>query len=70
MSPEVIHQHQFSSASDVYAFGMVMWQCLSYGEQPWQGISNEQVNYSIETMTLPGEMQLSLSSDDHRSEYS
>ncbi|UJR15588.1 hypothetical protein I4U23_002524 [Adineta vaga] len=43
MSPEAIKSHCFSIASDVYSFGISMWECFSYGQLPWQGMTNDQI---------------------------
>ncbi|CAF3862306.1 unnamed protein product [Adineta steineri] len=42
MSPEVIHFYHFTTASDVFSFGVSMWECFSYGEIPWKGMSNDE----------------------------
>ncbi|MEQ2197443.1 hypothetical protein XENOCAPTIV_029598 [Xenoophorus captivus] len=34
-APEAIQYHRFSSASDVWSFGIVMWEVMSYGERPY-----------------------------------
>ncbi|CAF1083568.1 unnamed protein product [Adineta ricciae] len=48
MSPEAIHSHCFSIASDVYSFGVSMWECFSYGQVPWQGMTNDQISEVID----------------------
>ncbi|PWA16803.1 hypothetical protein CCH79_00017889, partial [Gambusia affinis] len=34
-APEAIQYRRFSSASDVWSFGIVMWEVMSYGERPY-----------------------------------
>ena len=43
MSPEAITTTNFSAASDVWAFGVVIWELFSYGDLPFGGMSNEEV---------------------------
>ncbi|XP_064402451.1 muscle, skeletal receptor tyrosine-protein kinase-like [Halichondria panicea] len=43
MSPEAITSSQFTSASDVWAFGVVLFELFSYGELPFDEKSNEEV---------------------------
>ena len=43
MSPEAITSSQFTSASDVWAFGVVIFELFSYGELPFGEKSNEEV---------------------------
>jgi serine/threonine protein kinase len=46
MAPESLHDGIFSSSSDVWSYGVVLWEMATYAEQPYQGQSNEQV-YAI-----------------------
>lgn len=43
MPAEAIMYGQFSEFSDIWAYGVVLWEIYSYGAQPFFGYSNEQV---------------------------
>ncbi|KAM4747534.1 insulin-like growth factor 1 receptor [Rhinophrynus dorsalis] len=43
MSPESLKDGVFTTHSDVWSFGVVLWEIASLAEQPYQGMSNEQV---------------------------
>lgn len=43
MPPEAIIYGHFSIASDVWAFGVLVWEIFSYALQPYYGLSHEQV---------------------------
>ena len=43
-APEAIQYHHFSPASDVWSFGIVMWEVMSYGERPYWDMSNQDVS--------------------------
>lgn len=43
MPPESIVYSTFSVQSDIWSFGIVLWEALSYGMQPYFGMSNEEV---------------------------
>ena len=45
MSPEAINDYCFTAASDVFSFGVSMWECYTYGQLPWEGLSNEEVRF-------------------------
>jgi serine/threonine protein kinase len=45
MSPEAIHSHYFTTASDVFSFGVSMWECFTYGQTPWNEMTNEEVTF-------------------------
>uniref|UniRef100_A0A8C1G243 Insulin-like growth factor 1 receptor n=1 Tax=Cyprinus carpio TaxID=7962 RepID=A0A8C1G243_CYPCA len=43
MSPESLKDGVFTTNSDVWSFGVVLWEIATLAEQPYQGMSNEQV---------------------------
>jgi serine/threonine protein kinase len=46
-SPEAVMQHQFSSASDVWSFGILLWEMWSYGAVPYKGWTNDVVMQNV-----------------------
>ena len=42
-APECITFLKFTSASDVWAFGVTMWEMFSYGFQPWAAQTGQQI---------------------------
>ncbi|XP_031358056.1 focal adhesion kinase 1-like isoform X3 [Photinus pyralis] len=48
MSPESINFRRFTTASDVWMFGVCMWEILMLGVKPFQGIKNNDVIGKIE----------------------
>ncbi|XP_051997459.1 ephrin type-A receptor 2-like [Xyrauchen texanus] len=56
-APEAIAYRKFTSASDVWSFGIVMWEVISFGERPYWDMSNHEVMKSInEGFRLPAPM--------------
>ncbi|KAG8003088.1 Ephrin type-B receptor 4, partial [Nibea albiflora] len=43
-APEAIAYRKFTSASDVWSYGIVMWEVMSYGERPYWDMSNQDRN--------------------------
>ncbi|XP_011310598.1 mitogen-activated protein kinase kinase kinase 10 isoform X2 [Fopius arisanus] len=54
MAPEVIIQNTFSTASDVWSYGVLLWELLT-GETPYKGINALAVAYgvAVNKLTLP-----------------
>lgn len=51
-APECINFHKFSSKSDVWSFGVTMWEAFSYGGKPYKVkcvFLPEQIDHSIHT---------------------
>ncbi|XP_009459411.1 PREDICTED: ephrin type-B receptor 3-like [Nipponia nippon] len=40
-APEAIAFRKFTSASDVWSYGIVMWEVMSFGERPYWDMSNQ-----------------------------
>lgn len=51
-APEAIAFRKFTSASDVWSLGIVMWEVMSYGERPYWNWSNQDVIKSIEKVHI------------------
>ncbi|XP_066493543.1 ephrin type-B receptor 2 [Tiliqua scincoides] len=43
-APEAIQYRKFTSASDVWSYGIVMWEVMSYGERPYWDMTNQDHN--------------------------
>lgn len=64
-SPEVVRTGQFSSSSDVFsllllltfdfakvwAFGVTLWEIFSFGDLPYQGMSNKETVEAVQKAT-------------------
>uniref|UniRef100_A0ACB8EWR9 Ephrin type-B receptor 4 n=1 Tax=Sphaerodactylus townsendi TaxID=933632 RepID=A0ACB8EWR9_9SAUR len=45
-APEAIAFRKFTSASDVWSYGIVMWEVMSFGERPYWDMSNQDVGHA------------------------
>lgn len=57
MAPESINFRRFTHLSDVWMFGVCMWEILTMGRKPFQGVANVDVIDQIENgvrLPLPG----------------
>uniref|UniRef100_A0A673JE08 receptor protein-tyrosine kinase n=1 Tax=Sinocyclocheilus rhinocerous TaxID=307959 RepID=A0A673JE08_9TELE len=66
-APEAIAFRKFTSASDVWSYGIVMWEVMSFGERPYWDMSNQDVSEVSEDLlrigvTLAGHQKKILSS--------
>ena len=43
MSPESVKYGKFTTESDVWAYGVVLWELFTYAKQPYYGHTNEEV---------------------------
>nr|XP_045230088.1 ephrin type-A receptor 10 isoform X1 [Macaca fascicularis] len=47
-APETLQFGHFSSASDVWSFGIVMWEVMAFGERPYWDMSGQDVIKAVE----------------------
>ncbi|XP_006145139.1 ephrin type-B receptor 6 isoform X1 [Tupaia chinensis] len=47
-APEVLAHGKHTTSSDVWSFGIVMWEVMSYGERPYWDMSEQEVLNAIE----------------------
>ncbi|CEF59677.1 Activated CDC42 kinase 1 [Strongyloides ratti] len=48
-APECINFLKFTSASDVWSYGVTVWEMFSYGKMPWSGYTGAQILISVDT---------------------
>ena len=46
-APEAVQFHKYSPASDVWSFGILMWEMWSYGAMPYKGWNNDVVMANV-----------------------
>uniref|UniRef100_A0A674J1W6 receptor protein-tyrosine kinase n=1 Tax=Terrapene triunguis TaxID=2587831 RepID=A0A674J1W6_9SAUR len=46
-APEAIAFRKFTSASDAWSYGIVMWEVMSFGERPYWDMSNQDQDYRL-----------------------
>ncbi|XP_059475448.1 activated Cdc42 kinase Ack isoform X2 [Neocloeon triangulifer] len=47
-APESLRSRQFSHASDIWMFGVTVWEMFTFGEDPWMGLNGTQILRKIE----------------------
>uniref|UniRef100_A0A3P8VUY5 Tyrosine-protein kinase receptor n=1 Tax=Cynoglossus semilaevis TaxID=244447 RepID=A0A3P8VUY5_CYNSE len=47
MPPESIMYRKFTTESDIWSLGVVLWEIFTYGKQPWYQLSNNEVSECI-----------------------
>ena len=48
LAPEVLLRGVFTTKSDVWAFGILLMELVTYGDSPYQGLSNREVATKVE----------------------
>ncbi|CAG4942356.1 unnamed protein product [Colias eurytheme] len=48
-APECILYLRFTTSSDIWAFGVCMWEMFTYGFQPWAAFSGQQILEAIDS---------------------
>ena len=59
MAPESINFRRFTTASDVWMFGVCAWEILSCGTKPFQRVKNNDVIGKIENGERLGKVSFS-----------
>lgn len=47
-APESLKARHFSHASDVWMFGVTLWEMLTFGEEPWLGLNGSEILRKID----------------------
>lgn len=47
LAPETIHHGKFSVYSDIWSYGILLWEVFTFGARPYDSLSNAQVVKSI-----------------------
>eukprot|EP00731_Ephydatia_muelleri_P032302 Em0023g809a len=54
MAPEALLQGKFNMESDVWSFGVLMWEIMTFGNQPYPALNNQEV---LQFVTAEGRLE-------------
>ena len=63
MSPESLADGIFSPLSDIWSYGVLLYEIITFGSFPFQGLSNNEVIENVKngrTLSLPNGVKLEL----------
>ena len=44
-APEAIYRRKFTTSSDVWSYGVLFWEILTYGQTPYDDMDNQEVGW-------------------------
>ncbi|KAK0399030.1 hypothetical protein QR680_002875 [Steinernema hermaphroditum] len=51
-APECINYLKFTTASDVWAYAVTLWEMFSYGQMPWYGLTGAQILDAVDNKKM------------------
>jgi len=48
-APEALNYFKYTTLSDIWSFGILLWETFSYGNTPYPGLNNRETRDKVET---------------------